>query len=184
MQHIEKGAYVHPTAILGPNVWIGEGAYIGPFCIIGYAPEWKTRENDNKGVIIGPHARLTGMVTVDGGAERETIIGADCYLMKQTHVGHDAVLEDQVTLSPGARIGGHTVVGLMTNVGMNATIHQRLRIPPSCMIGMGAVVTKKTELKQGMKYAGVPARIIGENVRPDQNKKFDEMIDLFIQRTF
>ena len=166
MKHIEATAYVHPTAIIGPNVYIGPHAYIGPYCIIGMPPEWKGKEEENKGVIIGPYARLTGMVTVDAGAERETIIGADCYLMKQTHVGHDAVLEDRVTLSPGARIGGHTVVGLMTNVGMNATIHQRLNIPPNCMFGMGAVVTKKTALKQGMKYAGVPARIIGENIRP------------------
>lgn len=158
--------YIHPTAMIGENVTIEDDVYIGPYCIIGYPPEWKGKENEDKGVLIRKGARLTGMVTVDSGAERQTIIGFDCYLMKQTHVGHDAVLEDQVALSPGARIGGHTVVGLMTNVGMNATIHQRLRIPPSCMIGMGAVVTKKTELKQGMKYAGVPARIIGENVRP------------------
>jgi carbonic anhydrase/acetyltransferase-like protein (isoleucine patch superfamily) len=72
-------------------------------------------------------------------------------------------LEDQVTVSSGARIGGHCIIGVMTNIGLNASIHQRLNIPYGCMIGMGAVVTKKTELVPKTKLAGVPARIIGGN---------------------
>lgn len=28
--------YIHPTAVIGPNVEMGDNNYIGPFCIIGY----------------------------------------------------------------------------------------------------------------------------------------------------
>ena len=135
--------YIHPTAIIGENVQIGENVYIGAYCIIGTAPEWKGKEWKDKGVIIYNGARLTGLVTVDAGAEKPTIIGRDCYLMKHSHVGHDATLEDGVTLSCGAKVGGHSVIGKGTNVGLNAVIHQKLTVPPGCMIGASAFMERK-----------------------------------------
>lgn len=157
---------IHQTAVIGPNVTIEDNVYIGPLCFIGSSPEWKGREADNKGVIIRSGSRLTGLVTVDGGADRITEIGPDCYLMKHSHVGHDAILGKGVTVSCGAKIGGHTEIGEFTNIGLNAVLHQKLKVPGGCMIGMGAVVTKKTDLQTGMKYAGNPARLLGENIRP------------------
>lgn len=157
---------IHQTAIIGQNVTIEDDVIIGPYCLIGLPPEWKGREADCKGVIIRSGARLTGLVTVDSGADRVTEIGPDCYLMKHSHVGHDAILGKGVTVSCGAKIGGHTEIGDGTNIGLNAVIHQKLKVPGGCMIGMGAVVTKKTDLQTGMKYAGNPARCLGENKRP------------------
>lgn len=157
---------IHPTAVIASNVTIEDNVYIGPLCVIGFPPEWKGREADGKGVVIRSGARLTGLVTVDSGADRVTEIGANCYLMKHTHVGHDAILGEGVTISCGAKIGGHTEIGDGTNIGLNAVIHQKLKVPGGCMIGMGAVVTKRTELKEGMKYVGNPARLLSENKRP------------------
>jgi UDP-N-acetylglucosamine acyltransferase len=157
--------YIHETAIIYPNVIIEDNVYIGPYCIIGAPPEWKGREKDSTGVYIAEGTRITGLVTIDSGANGVTFIGRDCYIMKGAHVGHDAILKNGVTLSCGAKVGGHAVIGEYTNIGLNATIHQKLNIPSGCMIGMGAVVTKKTELKENCKYAGVPAKFIGSNDR-------------------
>lgn len=157
--------YIHPTALIGPNVTIGEGCYIGPYCIIGFPPEYKGKEDIDEGVWIGNNVRITGAVTIDSGTEGVTKIGSGCYLMKHSHIGHDAWLQFDVVVSCGAKIGGHAIIGDKTNIGLNACIHQRTQIPMGCMIGMGAVVTKKTELLPNKKYAGVPARIIGDNVR-------------------
>jgi UDP-N-acetylglucosamine acyltransferase len=133
-------------------------------CIIGFPAEWKGREQEDKGVMICDGARLTGLVTVDSGAERETYIGPNCYLMKSAHVGHDAIIQYDVTISCGAKIGGHTIVCRKSNIGLNAVVHQKLTIPEGCMIGASAFIGKKTELKPYRKYAGVPARDIGENI--------------------
>jgi UDP-N-acetylglucosamine acyltransferase len=163
---IGANTYVHPTAVIGHNVEIGDNCYIGPLCIIGYPAEWKGREQDTKGVLIGNNTRLTGLVTVDSGADKKTIIGNDCYLMKHSHVGHDAKLLDKVTLSCGAKIGGHCIIGPAVNVGLNAVVHQKVSIPYGCMIGMAAVITKRTDLNPYRKYVGNPARDIGENIIP------------------
>lgn len=166
MQQIHHSAYIHPTAVIGPNVTIEADVYIGPLCVIGMPPEWKGKEGEDKGVIISYGTRITGLVTIDSGAEDTTFVGENCYLMKHSHIGHDAMLFPNVTISCGVKVGGHAVVGDGSNIGLNACIHQRAAIPYGCMIGMGTIVTKKTEMKPNRKYAGVPARDIGENVRP------------------
>jgi UDP-N-acetylglucosamine acyltransferase len=157
---------IHPTAVIGENVTIQEDVYIGPFCIIGFPAEWKGMEDKDCGVIIRKGTRITGHVTIDSGATRRTEIGEGCYLMKHSHVGHDARLEDGVTLSCGAKVGGHTIIGKGCNIGLNAVIHQKQTIAEGCMIGMGAVITKKTITSPCMKYVGNPAKCIGQNIKP------------------
>jgi UDP-N-acetylglucosamine acyltransferase len=155
--------YIHPTAQIGKHVTIEDDVYIGPFCIIGFPAEWKGMEGIDKGVLIKSGSRLTGHVTVDSGAVRKTEIGKNCYLMKHSHVGHDCVIQDDVTISCGAKIGGHAIIGNGTNIGLNAVIHQRQQIAQGCMIGMGAVVTKGLETKENSKYVGNPARYLSKN---------------------
>ena len=156
---------IHQTAVINSNVIIEDDVYIGPLCIIGFNPEWKGRELDNKGVIIKKGTKITGMVTIDGGANQPTVIGENCYLMKHSHVGHDAELKTGVTLSCGAKIGGHAIIGENTNIGLNAVIHQKVEVPEGCMIGASAFVGKKSILKHYHKYAGVPVKELGENKR-------------------
>lgn len=172
--------YIHPTAVVGPNVEMGDNNYIGPFCIIGYPAEHKDfwEIDETKGslmshfpltnigkVIIGNNCKFTGLVTVDAGTTLPTVIRDNVWMLKHSHVGHDAMIKDNVIISCGAKIGGHCEIGEGTNIGLNAVIHQRVKVPEGCMIGMSAVVTKKTEMKPGQKYAGNPAKWLGENVR-------------------
>lgn len=154
---------IHQTAVINSNVIIEDDVYIGPLCIIGFNPEWKGRELDNKGVIIKKGTKIMGLVTIDGGANQPTVIGENCYLMKHSHVGHDAELKNGVTLSCGAKIGGHSIIGENTNIGLNAVVHQKVEVPEGCMIGASAFVGKKSILKPNHKYAGVPVKELGEN---------------------
>jgi UDP-N-acetylglucosamine acyltransferase len=156
---------IHPTAVIGPNVIVEDDVYIGPYCIIGFPPEWKGKEDNDFGVLIKKGSRITGMVTIDSGAEKQTVVGENCYLMKHSHVGHDAQLGHGVTLSCGAKIGGHSIVGENTNIGLNAVIHQKVTVPEGCMIGASAFVGKKSILKPFYKYAGVPVKELGSNER-------------------
>ena len=120
---------IHPTSIIGSNVTIEDDVYIGPLCIIGYPPEWKGKEDKDCGVIIKRGTRITGLVTIDSGAERPTVIGENCYILKHAHIGHDAQLGNNVTLSCGAKVGGHSEIGDNTNIGLNAVIHQKVKVP-------------------------------------------------------
>lgn len=161
---IHSSAFIHPTAVIGPKVVIEANVYIGPLCVIGFPAEWKGHEHEDMGVLIRAGARLTGLVTVDSGADdRPTIIGAGSYIMKHAHIGHNAIIGANVVISCGAKIGGHAIIKQDCNIGLNAVIHQKQVIEPGCMIGMGSVITRKLVTYPNRKYAGNPAKDIGAN---------------------
>lgn len=160
---IRTGARIHPTAVIGPRVLIEEDVFIGPYCIIGEPAEYRGKEHIQAGVVIKRGTRLTGLVTIDSGVDGPTIIGAGCYIMKHAHIGHDAKVCAGVTISCGAKIGGHTIVCQHTNIGLNAVIHQKQHIAEGCMIGAQAMVTKKLVTEPYKTYVGNPAKLLGNN---------------------
>jgi UDP-N-acetylglucosamine acyltransferase len=154
--------FIHPTAIIGDNVILGENNYIGAYCIIGDPAEHKKHWDKPKGkVYIGDNNIITGLVTIDAGTETRTIIANDCFIMKHAHIGHDCWIMNNVTISCGAKIGGHSIVKSYSNIGLNAVLHQFTIIERGCMIGASAFIKGATE--EFTKYAGVPARKIGIN---------------------
>jgi UDP-N-acetylglucosamine acyltransferase len=154
---------IHPTAIIGNNVIIGDNNYIGAYCIIGDLAEHKTfwDKRPHK-VIIGDNNIITGLVTIDAGTEQATYIGDNCFIMKHAHIGHDCTINNNVTISCGAKIGGHSVIGEKSNIGLNAVLHQFSQIKVGCMIGASAFF--KGESEPYTKYAGVPAKSLGQNI--------------------
>ena len=159
-------SYIHPTAIIYPNVKIGKDIYIGAYCIIGAPAESKKHWNEiGKGVIISDGAIINGHCTIDAGTEIPTRIGEKTFIMKGVHIGHDACVEDGATLSPHVVIGGHSIVGENTNMGIASVVHQRVTIPSGCMIGMNSTVTKKTVMEENNCYIGNPAKWLRQNIR-------------------
>jgi UDP-N-acetylglucosamine acyltransferase len=170
--------FIHPTAIIGDNVILGDNNYIGAYCIIGDPAEhkkfWKYERNPNnldngmreviKGqVIIGNNNIVTGLVTIDAGTEAATVIEDGCFIMKHAHIGHDCRIMNNVTISCGAKIGGHSIILDNSNIGLNAVLHQFSQIAEGCMIGASAFF--KGESEPYTKYAGVPTRKLGSNIR-------------------
>lgn len=158
--------FIHPTAIIYPNVVLGIGNYIGAYCIIGSPAEHKTNwGKTNDIVIIGDNNVITGQVTIDGGMENITYIGNNNFFLKKSHVGHDCHIWDNCTISCNAIIGGHTTIGSNCNIGLGAIIHQRMNIPDYVMIGMGGIVTKKSKIESFNIYAGNPVKYIKQNLK-------------------
>jgi acyl-[acyl carrier protein]--UDP-N-acetylglucosamine O-acyltransferase len=83
--------------------------------------------------------------------------------MKHAHIGHDCLIYSNVTISCGAKIGGHTVIKQYSNIGLNAVLHQFSIIEQGCMIGASAFFKGTTQ--EFSKYAGVPARYLSPNIK-------------------
>ena len=188
--------YIHPTAIIGPNVEMGDNNYIGPYCVIGEPAEhkgyWPTTIGENVivqpiglpgvaipfskknygKVVIGHGNVFTGFCTVDGGTEQDTTIGNNCFIMKRAHIGHDAHIHDDVIISPNCIVGGHVVVMQGANLGQAVCTHQYVVIGAYAMLGMGSVVPKRKMVEPFQTYAGNPIRHLGEN------KKMIHMADI------
>ena len=173
---------IHPTAVVSPRarlgadvsiqehcvvragVTIGSGTLIRPGCILGTGAEMYGRFNaEGLGVIIGEGCVISDGAKIHAGTQRPTKIGNRVHILAGGHIGHDAILEDDVTVSVMVVIGGHAYVMKGANVGMNATILQRQVVGSYCMIGANAAIGKSAKLWPGNLYAGVPAKLIKAN---------------------
>jgi UDP-N-acetylglucosamine acyltransferase len=155
---------IDATCIIGDNVELGIGNKLLPYTVI-YGP---TKIGDNN--IIGPHAVIgtpgqdtrnprydssQGLIEIgDNNIIREfaaiqkpcyqdlTKIGNNVHLMQSVHVPHDAILQDDVIITPMCVLAGITKLLKGANIGMGSTIHQHSVVGQYSLISMGAAVTK------------------------------------------
>jgi UDP-N-acetylglucosamine acyltransferase len=175
--------FIHPTAIVEEGVVLGKSNYIGPFCYIksgvvigsnnrfeaycsiGTAPEHREYFTEYKySVVIGDDNVFREYVTINAGSEKDTIVKSNVTMLRGSHIGHDSEVWNKVTLSCNALVGGHSIVMEGVNMGLGSTCHQFTVLGPYAMIGMGGVVTKSTSILPGKIYAGIPAKLLKDNI--------------------
>jgi UDP-N-acetylglucosamine acyltransferase len=159
---------IHPTAVVGPQVELGDDNIIGPFCVLQgpvvvgdgnffashvsvggaaevhghlFVPSWED-ESPEGGIRIGNGNIFKEFITLNTGWQHQTVIGDHGMFMGKMHFGHDAVIGDRVTISCAALVGGHTVVEDDATIGLGAALHQRLTVGAGSMTGMQAAVTR------------------------------------------
>lgn len=178
-----KNNFIHPTAIIGANVVLGKNNYIGAncyivgsviigdnnhfeaFCSVGTFPEHRSLFNSKKmkGVEIGDDNVFREFTTINSGCYRNTFLASNIWMLRGSHVGHDAEIYDDTTLSCNVIIGGHSSIGCDVNFGIGAICHQFSVIGSGSMIGMGAIVTKTSEVKPLETHVGNPCKYLKDN---------------------
>jgi UDP-N-acetylglucosamine acyltransferase len=179
---IGTGNVIGPYAVILGNVCIGNDNWIGPHVTIGTPAQMRNGPHPATwggdppvgSIHIGHNNIIREFTTVHSGTVIETTIGNNCYFMTQSHVPHDAQIQDDVTLSNSVQIGGHTIIQQGANIGLGAVIHQRLIVGMRAMIGMGSVVTKSIP-PFAMAY-GSPANVRGGNTLGMHRVGFNDLI--------
>jgi UDP-N-acetylglucosamine acyltransferase len=165
---IDRRAVVHPTACIGAHVVIEGPATIGADCVldplavvlggaeigagtrihshaaVGGEPQDRRFDGGLSYCRIGPQCIIREGATVHRGTApgSETIVGARCMLMTNSHVAHNCVLGDDVLLVSGSLLGGYVQVGSRALVSGNAAIHQFVRIGELALVGIGARIVQ------------------------------------------
>jgi sugar O-acyltransferase (sialic acid O-acetyltransferase NeuD family) len=67
-------------------------------------------------------------------------IGANVTLWSGNHIGHHAVIEDDVFLASHVVVSGGVRIGARSFVGVNVTIRDHVSIGERCVLGAGALV--------------------------------------------
>lgn len=177
---------VHPSAVIGDGVRLGEGNTIGPFVVItgdvvigddnwigagvviGMPPEVRSFDHPREpgvssgaGAVLGSNNVIREYVQIHGGSKTPTTIGDSCFIMNQAYVAHDGRVGDNVSIASSVLLAGHVTVGDGSNLGLGAMVHQFRTIGRGAMVGMGAVVTR--DIPPFAIAYGSPARVRGAN---------------------
>jgi len=129
---VEPSAYVHPSAVLIGDVWVGPGVYVGPCASL---------RGDFGRLILERGANLQDTCVMHGFPGTDTIVAED------GHIGHGAVLH-------GCQIRRNALVG------MNAVIMDNAVIGESAVVAACAFVKAGVEIPPRSLAAGMPARVI------------------------
>jgi len=116
---------------------IGVGCEIHPFTTIGHLPQDWHYGGERSFCRVGDGTVVREYCSIHRGTDPEstTVIGQKCFLLAYTHVGHNCVVGDRVTLINGVNLGGHTEIGQGAVMSGYAATHQFVRVGEYAMLG-------------------------------------------------
>ena len=177
-QYAKAGDILNDKAVLGGFEWLeAHRGEVEAICGVG-APELRFRmvaRAKSMGVrffsVIHPGAILTRWVTFGEGSiltagsvlTNRIRIGNHVHVNLDCTVGHDAVIEDFVTLSPGVHVSGNVTILEGASVGTGANIIEKKTIGSWSTVGAGTTVIQ--DVPNNSTVVGVPGKVI--KTRPD-----------------
>ncbi len=193
---IANGVDIGPFCLIGPKVRVAEGCRIGPYTQINWTELGKECILGSK-VILGTDPQSYNWTPVDSWVKigdgafindcasihrstlegESTWIGEGCYIMSQTHIGHDCVLGREVTVTTLAGLSGHVEMEDYSVIGGAAVVHQFVRVGKMAMIGGQSRIVQ--DVPPYFTVVGVPAVASGLNtyalkkygMAPEQRKQ-------------
>ncbi len=187
---IGDGCLIREHAVIRSGTILGTGCVVDSHVVLGGLPQdLGFSPATPSGVRVGNHVTFREGVTINR-ASREgafTEIGDHCFLMANSHMGHDCRLGSRVILANGVLLAGHVSVGSFTFIGGNAGVHQFIRIGESAMVGgMGRVsedmppyclMAERNELK-GLNLIGLQRRGFDRETIKELKKLFHLIFDV------
>ncbi len=131
---VHPSAFIHPSAELIGDVWVGANCYIGPLASLR-----------------GDFGRI---VVRDGANVQDTCVlhafpGKDCVVDVNGHIGHGAVLH-------GCTVGRNALVG------MNSVVMDEVEIGEATIVAAGAFVRAGLKVPPRVLLVGTPAKVVRE----------------------
>jgi UDP-N-acetylglucosamine acyltransferase len=166
-ENIGEGNYFGPYCTFYPGVKIGNRNRFEGYCSIGSPAEkhgYFIPSNNVPTTLIGDDNIIREFTTINSGSRRSTVMGNKCLMLRGSHLSHDSILENEVTVSCSVMIGGESYIMTGCNLGLGSLLHQFSVMGSYSMLGMGTVVTKTTNLQPGYIYIGNPARELKPNI--------------------
>jgi UDP-2-acetamido-3-amino-2,3-dideoxy-glucuronate N-acetyltransferase len=173
---IDKGCFIHPSAIVDDGATIGNGTKIWHFShIMGTA-------QIGEGCTIGQNVYVDARVTIGNGVK----------IQNNVSVYQGVTIEDDVFLGPSVVFTNvinprsfverkhefkPTLVKKGASIGANATIVCGIELGEYCLIGAGSVVLKN--VKPFAVMAGNPAQLIGWVSKTGVKLVFNESNKIF-----
>lgn len=142
---------------------LGEECEVFTGAVIGSISQDRKYEGGTSYLRIGDRNKIREYVTINPGTKEgtETVIGDDNLLMAYSHVAHDCVIGNYVTLANAATLAGHVVIEDRAIIGGLSAVHQFVRIGTLAIVGGCSKVVQ--DVPSFMMVDGHPAKAFGIN---------------------
>jgi UDP-N-acetylglucosamine acyltransferase len=147
---VEAGASIGPRtvmeshAVVKSNTTVGAENIIGHGVVLGAAPQDRRYAGEPTYLRIGDRNVFREYVTIHRatGEGLSTIVGDDNYIMAYSHLGHNDVIGNFVTIANSCAVAGSVTIEDMVTIGGMVGIHQFCRVGKVAMIGGFTKVTR------------------------------------------
>ena len=156
---------VHPNVHILANTSIGKNCQIFSGCVFGGDPQDTKFKGEKSYVEIGDDNILREYTTIHRatGEGCKTVLGNDNMLMAYTHVGHNSLIGNFVTIASYGGVSGHVTIEDSATIGGNCGIHQFCSIGKLAMVGgMSGIIS---DVPPYMMMMGIPAKVCDINAR-------------------
>lgn len=160
---IAEGVTIGPGTVIGEGVEIGEGTWIGPHAVIqglttigknnkifqfssvGDAPQDIKYQGEMTRLEIGDENIIREYCMISRGTEKGggvTKVGHQNFLMAYTHIGHDCLVGNNVTMVSYSALSGHVILQDYAQIGGYSGVHQFCTIGAHAFVARATYVTK------------------------------------------
>jgi UDP-N-acetylglucosamine acyltransferase len=200
---LAAGVSVGAYSIIGPEVEVGEGSWIGPhvviegrtrigrdnriyqFASIGAPPQDKKFAGEDTAVEIGAGNTIREYVTINRGTAgdaRVTRVGDDNWIMAYVHFAHDCQIGSHTVFANACELAGHVHVGDWAILGATTLVHQFVHVGAHSFTGMGTYLDR--DLPPYVKAAGNMAKPYGINSEGLRRRGFPAQTILELKRAY
>ncbi len=142
---IGAGTSIGAHAVLCRWTTVGEHCAIHAHAVLGDWPQDTAFKPEAESFLrIGAHCQIREGVTMHRGTKPGTAteVGDRCFLMANSHLGHNVRLGAGVILANGALLAGYVEVGDGAFISGNCLLHQFTRVGRLAIMGGGSAMTK------------------------------------------
>ena len=170
--------------VLDGNTIIGDNNQFFSFASIGSVTQDKKYQGEESQLIIGNNNIFREYTTANPATFKGDVtkIGNDCLFMVSSHIAHDCIVGNNVTLANCVALAGHVKVGDFVIIGGLSAVLQRTRIGAHAMIG-GMSGVAEDVIPYGL-VMGDRAHLAGINIVGLKRRSFTKEAMHDIRRAF
>lgn len=185
---IGRDVVVHPFAYIDANTEIGDGCVIKPYAsvlsgttlgrnvrvyqgaIIGAEPQDFRWKGEPTRCTIGDNTVLREQVIINRSIRPDgvTSVGAECFILAKTHIGHDSHVAPKCVTGNGVTIAGDVEIDEGSILSSNVIVHEQSRIGKFVLVKGGTRISSNVPpytimAHNPVVYYGVNAVIMGRH---------------------
>jgi UDP-N-acetylglucosamine acyltransferase len=182
---IGNNVTIHPFAYIEADVEIGDNCEIMPYASIMHGTRMGSNNKVFQGAVIGADPQdfrwkgqkglcligndniIREQVIINRGIKdgSSTTIGDGCFILAESHIGHDSRLVGKIVLGNGVKIAGDVVIDECTILSSNVVVNEGVKVSKWVFIKGGCRLSSNVPpftifAHNPVKYYGVNAQLM------------------------